>query len=153
MRLDAAYVLAPPDRARVRAWKFGRAVFDLTRTADGDLFLFLPRGDDRADELTASAGQFGAAIGEWLRLLSGDLAGPGATATADGDRIIVRRPAGQGGLSLRVTIDRPTLTPRLYEAVDDGGRVRFRLLLSEYRPLGDRRCGRRGWRRPAPTAG
>ena len=133
VRLETAYVLAPPDRARVRAWKFGRAVFDLTRR-DGELFLFLPRGDDRAAELTRSAATFGDAVGEWLRLLSGDLAGPGATATLDGGRLVVRRPM-EGGLTLRATIDRDTLTPRRYEAVDSAGKTRFVLTLSGYRPL------------------
>lgn len=31
VRLETAFVLAPPDRARIRAWKFNQAVFSTLR--------------------------------------------------------------------------------------------------------------------------
>ena len=131
VRLDVVYVLSPPGRARVRAWKFTRAVFDLT-LRDGEVWLYAPRAEDAADGLA----QFGQAVAAWLALLGGDLRGPGTTAEVDGGRLIVQRPM-PGGLTLRGTIDRDTLTPRLYEGVDEEGRVRFRLRLGGYRPLGE----------------
>src|SRR5262245_2021549 len=39
--LDAAIAILPADRARVRAWKFGSAVFDLTILPDG-VYLYAP---------------------------------------------------------------------------------------------------------------
>ena len=135
IRFDTVFVLAPPDRARVRAWKFSRAVFDLTRTADG-VWLFLPRGDDRAEELESSANALGDAVGEWLGLFAGGLdADAGDTEVRD-DVLIVRRPM-RDGLTLRATIDRRTLTPRRYDGLDANGKLRFRLILDAYAELGD----------------
>ena len=131
VRLDVVYVLSPPGRARVRAWKFTRAVFDLT-LRDGEVWLYAPRAQGAEDGLA----RFGEAVAAWLALLGGDLRGPGTTAEVDGDRLIVRRPM-PGGLTLRGAIDRDTLTPRRYEGVDEEGRVRFRLRLGGYRPLGE----------------
>ena len=42
VRLDGAVAMAPPDRLRLRAWKFGQAVFDLTMTPEG---LWVVAGD------------------------------------------------------------------------------------------------------------
>lgn len=134
VRLDTVFVLAPPDRARVRAWKFSRAVFDLTRTNEG-VWLYLPRGDDRADELTESARNLGDAIGEWLNLSTGRLDVAEGQARIEGDEIIVQRPM-RDGLTLRATIDRATLTPRRYEGLDDNGKVQFRMILGRYQQLG-----------------
>ncbi len=134
VRLDTVFVLAPPDRARVRAWKFGRAVFDLTRTADG-VWLYLPRGDARADELEASAGALSAAIGEWLNLFSGGLDADARDVDVESNRLWIRRPMGEG-LTLRILVRRDTLTPSIYDGVDAVGTVRFRLLLDAYTPLG-----------------
>src|SRR5438105_2819264 len=53
VRLDAAVVLDPPTRARLRAWKFGHAVFDMTLTPEG-LWLVAPDDPDRRRELTAA---------------------------------------------------------------------------------------------------
>ena len=136
VRLEAVFVLAPPARAaRVRAWKFGRAVFDLTRTPEG-VWLYLPRGDegDRAEALTTSAQSLGDAIGQWLDLFADGPATPGGTVTARGETLVVRRPM-EDGLTLRATIDRRTLTARQYDGLDTDGRVRFRLVLDQYREL------------------
>src|SRR5262245_46809970 len=41
VRFDGAVAMAPPDRFRMRAWKFNQAVFDLTLTPDG-LWILTP---------------------------------------------------------------------------------------------------------------
>ena len=69
VRLDSAFAFAPPDRARVRAWKFGQAVLDLTVAPDAT-FLFLPRKDAHADQLRSASADTSRAVREWLKLLS-----------------------------------------------------------------------------------
>jgi outer membrane lipoprotein-sorting protein len=130
VRLDAAFVFAPPDRARVRAWKFGQAVLDLTVIPEAT-FLFLPRKDGHADQLRSASGDTGKAVREWLRLLS-----RGVDDTDDvresGPQLIVKSPK-----SLVEYIDRKTLTPRRYVSLDTAGHERFSLTLDQYRTVGD----------------
>ena len=137
-RLDAAFVFAPPDRARVRAWKFGQAVLDLTVTGEAT-WLYVPRGggDDRAAQLRAASADAGRAVRDWLGLLFGELDAPGASVTASASKLLVTRPARDGALRLVCTIDRATLTPRRYELIDPlTGQRRFDLTLAQYRQAG-----------------
>ena len=46
VQLDGAVVMAPPEKLRLRAWKFGRAVFDLTLTEAG-LWVMTPQDAGR----------------------------------------------------------------------------------------------------------
>jgi outer membrane lipoprotein-sorting protein len=130
VRLDAAFVFAPPDRARIRAWKFGQAVLDLTVTPDAT-YLFLPRKDNHADQLRTASGDTSRAVREWLKLLS-----RGFDESADvrelGPQLIVKSRE-----SLTAYIDRKTLTPRKYVAFDAQGLERFSLTLSQYRTIDD----------------
>lgn len=126
VRLDAAFVLAPPDRARVRAWKFNQAVFDLTVTGDG-VWLYSPR-DPSAEN---SSSNVGAGIRDWLKYL-----GVGVPANSvvrsETDRTLTLEASAQGG-TLTTTLDRPTRTVRRYRLVDDHGVERFTLTLGQYR--------------------
>jgi outer membrane lipoprotein-sorting protein len=128
VRLDAAFVFAPPDRARVRAWKFGQAVLDLTVTSDAT-FLFLPRKDGHADQLRSASGDTSRAVREWLRLLSRGFE-ESNDVRESGSQLIVKTQN-----SLVAYIDRKTLTPRRYVALDDAGRERFSLTLDQYRTI------------------
>lgn len=130
VRLDAAFVFAPPDRARVRAWKFGQAVLDLTVTSEAT-FLFLPRKDGHADQLRSASGDTSHAVREWLNRLSRGFDASGDVSES-GSQLIVKTPQ-----SLVAYIDRKTLTPRRYVALDEAGRERFALTLSQYRTIGD----------------
>jgi outer membrane lipoprotein-sorting protein len=131
VRLDGAVVMQPPDRLRLRAWKFNQAVFDLTLTPDG-LWVMTPGDEARREKVmpaSLGAAQFGR---EWAILngaffLERDL-------IAGGDRrwLDVRRRLGDGRTIL-CRVDRRTLTPRRYEMRDASGDVRFRLALSDYR--------------------
>jgi outer membrane lipoprotein-sorting protein len=135
VRLDAAFVLAPPERARVRAWKFGQAVLDLTILPEGT-WVYLPRAeDDHAEQLRAASGNTGRALRQWLGLLAGQLDTPQSSARVEGSRIIVTRPASDG-MMLTAIVDRATLTPRRYALKDVAGRERFTLSLDHYRLLG-----------------
>lgn len=125
VHLDGAYLLAVPSRARLRAWKLGQAVFDLTIREDG-AWAYLPR-EEAAPNLRQS-------MGRWLGLLGGgDFFVGDAEVTSD--TLVLTRPEGDG-LTLRCTVDRPTLTPRQYELFDTTGKSRFTLTLSDYRNSG-----------------
>jgi hypothetical protein len=135
IRFDAAFVFAPPDRARVRAWKFGQAVLDLTIVREGT-WLYLPRGEDgHAEQLRSAAASAGRAVREWLTLLAGQLDTPETSVRIEGSHLIVTRQAPDG-LTLTATINRDTLTPRRYALKDNDGRERFSLALDQYRVLG-----------------
>ncbi|MBC8105957.1 MAG: DUF4292 domain-containing protein [Anaerolineae bacterium] len=129
-RLDAAFVFAPPDRARVRAWKFGQAVLDLTVTPDAT-FLFLPRKDGHAEQLRSASGDTSRAVREWLNLLARGF-GESDDVRVSGSQLIMKTPN-----SLVAYIDRKTLTPRRYVALDESGRERFSLTLDQYRTIDD----------------
>jgi outer membrane lipoprotein-sorting protein len=133
VRLDAAFVFAPPDRARVRTYKFGQAVLDLTVTPN-ELWLFVPRKDERADQLRAAAGSTGRAVRQWLELLAGGDAAAGGEAEVVGDRIVVMQ--SQDGLTTRSEIDRATLTARKFMIIDSTGKQQFTLTLTNYRQVG-----------------
>jgi len=124
VHLDAALLLQPPDRIRLRAWKFGTAVFDLT-VNDRGAFAFVPR--DEARPAMPAARQ---SITQWVKLLNGQIASEQSRLTQRGDELVVDTP--QGDLTLRCTIDRPTLTAERYELLDGDGKTRFTLALSDY---------------------
>jgi hypothetical protein len=50
VRFDGAMAIRPPDHTRLRAWKFGQAIFDLTVTPDG-VWMIAPQDSDRRDEI------------------------------------------------------------------------------------------------------
>ncbi|CAN5432424.1 hypothetical protein BH09PLA1_BH09PLA1_12530 [soil metagenome] len=135
VRLDAAFVFAPPDRARVRAWKFGQAVLDLIVTGDGS-WLYLPRQDKHADQLRSASTDTGRAVREWLALLAGGFDPKQDAVRESESQWIVTRPMAHDA-TLLAMIDRPTLTPRRYVMRDDRGRERFTLTLSQYRAVGE----------------
>jgi outer membrane lipoprotein-sorting protein len=134
VRLDAAFVLAPPDRARVRAWKFGQAVLDLTMVRH-ETWVFSQRSDEGADRLRSSIADAQIALREWVRMLSSSFDEHG-TARELGAEISVTSHAKLGG-SMIAFIDRRTLTPRQYVLRDENDREHFTLTLDRYRAIGD----------------
>lgn len=127
--LDAAIALQPRENlARVRAWKFGQAVFDLTSNSDG-VFVVAPQDSaQRAQVLKAGKGASGM-INQWLALIAGKI--DSDDVQEHGDELIVKQPA-DAGTTLVSLIDRTTLTARSYRLLDSGGKERFSLKLSEY---------------------
>ena len=127
--LDVAVVLAPPGRARVRAWKFGQAAFDLTVRPDG-AWLEASDRDGRA----AAAGATAAQVTRGLSLLTGGFFNDPATVGRDvGDELVLRR-AKPGEPTVVCHVERATLVPRRFELLDDAGGVRFTLTLASYQP-------------------
>lgn len=129
VRLDAAFVLAPPDRARVRAWKFNQAVLDLTVTPDG-VWLYSPRDPNAAT--TKPGNNVAGGIREWLRYLNGGVATERGEVKTTEREILVTTPQSAGG-TLTTTVDRTTRTVRSYRLTDATGVERFTLTLGRYR--------------------
>jgi outer membrane lipoprotein-sorting protein len=135
IRLDGALVMEPPERARLRAWKFGQAVFDLT-LSDGSLWLVAPSDSSRRDDIRRA----GASAGELARTFSSLLGryfdSADLTATDEGStfRFSQRR---ADGTTLSCDVDRRTLTPRRYMLVDSGNQRRFTLTLDRYAIIDD----------------
>jgi outer membrane lipoprotein-sorting protein len=130
VRLDGAVVMAPPDRLRLRAWKFNQAIFDLTLTPDG-LWVVTPDDPSRREKvLPASLGA--AQLGREWALLSGSFFGdPGLAVRDDRDKLLVSKSL-EDGRSVVCDVDRRTLTPRRYRMFDPAGRARFTLTLGDY---------------------
>jgi outer membrane lipoprotein-sorting protein len=131
VRLNAAFVFAPPDRARVRAYKFGQAVLDLTVTPES-LWLFLPRRDAHEGDIRSGSANTGRAIRQWLLLIGGP--SQSGAATTHGGKLVLTRNM-EDGSTLRTEIDRATLTARQYVLSDAQGTERFRLTLDHYRQV------------------
>jgi hypothetical protein len=135
VRLDAAIAMAPPDRTRLRAWKFGRAIFDLTVTPDG-VWLVAPEDPEHKDKIR-SAGVGAAQLAKtWSVLSGGFFDSPGLTTTERGGRLIVRREV-PGEPVVLCEVDRRTLTARRYALLDDHGHERFSMTLDRYQTFGE----------------
>lgn len=156
IRLDAALVMRPPDDARVRAWKFGRVIFDLTITPDG-VWAITPDDPDRKEQIHA-AGVNAAKLAKTWSILAGsfftsistpgqsggsdsdqsaapDSSGISTSATLQGPKLIVRRNS-PGNTTILCEVDRATLTPRKYLLLDNTGHQRFSLTLDHYKQFG-----------------
>lgn len=150
--LDAAIVAAPPDRFRLRAWKLGHAVLDLTLTPDGVWVKSDQHGPARTGRATAGLLSLNAAaIAESWPLFTG---GPFARAGPDvgsrveatddgGPTFILRWPANTadpahpaGDAVFTCEVDRRTLTARRYGVLDASGVERAVLKLAGYRDFG-----------------
>lgn len=115
--LDGAFVAAMPDRARLRAWKFGTAVLDLTITPDG-VWAIVPERDRGGNVSQLSA----AGVARALEMGTGTYF---TTAhVIDGEstsEVLVVEGRAMGVDAVRCEIDRATLTPRRYTIVGGVG--------------------------------
>lgn len=132
VRFDAALVTAPPDRLRLRAWKLGRAILDITLTPDG-LWLLAPQ-DDSLREKARSAGVGAGEIARQWALLSGAFFERDDLVASLEPAFLVLA-ADEGDLKLRCYVDRRTLVPLRYLLSDAGGRTRFSLALNDYQVI------------------
>jgi len=130
VRLDAALAMQLPDRARLRAWKFGHAVFDMTLTPGG-LWLAAPQNDERKKEILAAGSNAATLTRQWLQLVAGSFDGPGVALAGNGPTLRFTR-RNDDGATLFCEIQRKTLTPRRYVLMDAAGADRFSLRLSDY---------------------
>lgn len=136
VRLDAAVAMRPPERARIRAWKFGQAVFDLTVTPEG-VWMVSPEDSGRREQIRAAGVSAAKLARTWSVLSGGFFDEPGLTTQMSDGRMLVRREASGGEPAVVCEVDRRTLTPRKYSVLDDGGATRFSLTMDRYRQFGD----------------
>jgi hypothetical protein len=125
LRLDAALAFRPPTNARLRAWKLGQAVFDITLTARG-VWVVSPQQDPAAfSDNTAKDTR------QWLRLMTGTFESAGLIADETGSRLVVKQ-AADDGATITCEVDRNTLTATRYILRDAQGQQQFELKLSRY---------------------
>jgi hypothetical protein len=134
VRLDAALAMQPPQRTRIRAWKFGHAVFDLTVTPDG-VWIVSPDDSQRKEQIRAAGVSAGQLARTWSVLSGGFFDEPGLIPHATDAQLVVRRER-PGEPTVVCEVDRRTLTPRHYTLLDDRGRTRFSLALDQYQTFG-----------------
>lgn len=132
VRLDGAVVLSLAERkVRLRAWKLGQAVFDLTSTPDG-LWVEIPKDAGHRQQIgpaSISASQFA----RGLSIFSGEVFdGPTAEVIDHGGpRFEVRKRLGDGQ-TLAVEVDRLTLAVKQYRLSDAAGAIHFTLTPTDY---------------------
>lgn len=113
--LDGAFVARPPDRARLRAWKFGTPVLDLTILPEGVWAFAATREGAAPADLTQLPA---AGVSRAVELLTGSYFANATVVEADSTpaTLVVHGPA-LGQNDVRCEIDRPTLTPREFRVL------------------------------------
>lgn len=132
--LDGALLARSPSQLRLRTWKFGHPVFDMTLT-DGEVWVAQEDAAASADVAVpadAIAGGWSLFEGVYLREAvpgASYSAGPIYQVISDGGN------GANGGNTAWIvsTIDRRTLTLRRVERIDAAGRVLATLELDRYR--------------------
>jgi hypothetical protein len=134
VQFDGALVLENPNHVRLRAWKFNRAVFDLTLNDDGLWVMTLDDPNRREQVLPATL-----RAADFLRELSLFTGGfftqqPPPKTEVRGGTLLLTRETTHG--LLHCEVDRATLTPRrFYSEAQGSGEGRFELKLSRYREV------------------
>jgi hypothetical protein len=131
VNLDGVLVSCPPGNVRLRAWKFGHAVFDLT-LSEGKGWVVLP------DEGPA-AGKMDLQMMPAQRISGAlDLLGASFFRTArpsGGDTVtLIARGSALGRDDVTCEIERLTLTPRRFVVGEEGAELSSELLLDRYTP-------------------
>jgi hypothetical protein len=136
VRLDCVIVMRLPDELRLRAWKFGQAVFDLTLTPEG-AWLIAPENSERRAQVQTAGVSAAKLARTWSVLAGGFFSDPRVKVTKlSNDRMMVEKDQDDG-TKIFCDIERPTLTPRHYRLVDDKGTTRFELTLDRYAQFGE----------------
>lgn len=135
IHLDGAFVAEMPTRARLRAWKFGTPVFDLTVLPQGVWILAQEQAGEDPRRLDA-ASLPAASMSPILELLNPGffrraIAGSGSS---DGPLLVVTG-AALGRQDVHCEIDRATLTPRRFTLLTEAGSAEF--TLDRYAIVGD----------------
>lgn len=129
VRMDMAIVMQPPGRVRVRAWKFGQAVFDLTMNEAG-VYLITPEGSSHAEQIK-SAGVSAAQLARTWSLLNGGFFDSPPDEIVDQEAVMELHKKVDGQ-NMVCRVDRATLVPVQYALVDPQHQTRFTLTLDQY---------------------
>lgn len=113
--LDGAFVATPPTRARLRAWKFGTPVLDLTILPQGVWAFAATREGAAPADLTKLPA---AGVSRAVELLTGSyFASARVVPDQSTPATLVVTGAALGQDHVRCEIDRATLTPRVFHLV------------------------------------
>jgi hypothetical protein len=123
-------------RLRIRTWKFGQAIFDLTAKSDGVWLAADSQGDTTPDERLKSLKP--EQIAQAWNLFFGDFfSRPGLRTSTDQHRRTLLASRADDGAAIDCTIDIGPLTAREYTIRDERGHVRQTLTLARYQQVGD----------------
>ena len=132
VRLDGAIAMALPERSvRLRAWKLGQAVFDLTLTPDG-LWIEMPHDASRKQQV-APASFSASQLARALSIFGGEVFDGSDVQVVDRGRpqFEVRKPL-EGGRTMTADVDRASLVVRQYRLTDRSGARQFTLTPRRY---------------------
>jgi hypothetical protein len=133
VRLEGALAAQPPERLRLRAWKFGQAVFDLT-LADGKVWVLVPEEGPTAGRMDVEK-MPARQVGDALRLLGPEYFRAARPIGGDKNTLIVQgAPLDQR--EVRCEIDRKSLTPRRYVVAGGSNPSNSELKLDDYTMAG-----------------
>lgn len=132
--LDGVLIAEPPMRLRLRAWKLGHAVFDLT-LRDGQGWVFVPDEGPAAGKVSVE-NMPARRVGEALELLGASYFRSARPAGGD-DATLVTVGTALGRDDVACEIDRLTLTPRRFVIGTEGAGSSSELRLERYRLVGD----------------
>jgi hypothetical protein len=135
IRLDGAVVISLADRkVRLRAWKLGQAVFDLTLTREA-LWIEIPKDSAHRRQIgpaSISASQFA----RGLSIFDGDeFDGLAVRLIDQGGPTLEVRKLLEDGQTISVEVEHSTLIVRQYRLSDARGAVHFTLTPTDYRPF------------------
>ncbi len=124
--LDAAILIERPDKIRVRAWKLGQAVFDLTINPQG-AWQYTPREEAReATHVTRDI------VKRFIEVLLPS--SPAGIVRIDGNQLVAEHEIENDATETR-RYDRATRVLQWYQINDAKGVTRFELKLSDYRVI------------------
>ena len=135
VQFDGILAMQPPDRLRIRAFKFGQAVFDLTLRPDG---LWIEAGESQGarEQIIPATLDAARLAHELLWLTGGFFTLPGLTVDpADTHGAFVYRRQLDDGSKVVCEVDRSMIVPIRYRLFDPAGAERFVLELGDYQDV------------------
>lgn len=130
--LDGVLLAQPPGNVRLRAWKFGHAVFDLT-LANGKGWVVLPDEGPAAGKMDIQR-MPAQRVGDALDMLGASFFRTARPVGGDAVTLIAQGSA-LGRDDVTCEIDRLTLTPRRFVVGEEGEPLSSELLLDRYTPV------------------
>jgi hypothetical protein len=127
VQFDGAMAMRNPGFLRLRAWKFNRAVFDLTLQPDGLWLMTLddPARKEQVVPVTVRAADF---MEQWSWFNGGMFESESLRASVNGDTLILTSVWKSG--EVRCEVERSTLTPHRY--VYEAAGQTFELTMDRY---------------------
>ena len=133
VRMDVVMVAEFPEHVRLRAWKFGRAIFDLTLKPEGVWMLVAM--ESRREKLLPAGANAADFMRGWSALHGGFFIDPELKIVEETDEVLVLERPADKGTRIRATVDRLTLSVRQHTVLDEKGKSRFTIDYDRYREI------------------